>query len=272
MPQNLVLRLSLCSTALFALACIPPAELAECAEDVDCAGYRGGYCDTEAGECAVESSDHPNLESRPVASFSGVQTTFFRGNVCVPKGDVSQTGSSYSMNMIPALHRCITVDEVHPTRSFTGCQGGLCDTIVYYSMTVSGDDCPNDAFGKFDTSVGDTAYDGPRRSITINPVKVDGEFREALNSIEIPFLPNTDAQTINGLNDGDRNTAIKRLALSYAAEDDRVLSIEIQDAHPLAACGPFDPDQPAEGTPDDPDCSCYPVGFDDAFSTMPLAL
>ena len=230
-----------------------------------CAGIRGGYCDAETTACATKSDDHPTAEANPIANFSGVETAFFRGTVCIPQNGAAKTGMPFTINMIPTLHACMQVDQVHPSRSFTQCQSSVCETFAYYAMTVSGSGCPDDAFGKFDTSNTATWFEGPRRSFTFNPLEVNGTFEESLDYVEIPFLTNADAAEIRGVNDNEKNAKIKELAYQYAEEEDRRLVIELRNTHPEAACGPFDATNSNEGTIHDPDCTCFQVGFDDAF-------
>ena len=120
--------------------------------------------------------------------------------------------------------------------------------------------CPPDVFSMFDEEL--CSYN-ENIGLTVNPIQIDGAYRESFIFVEMPFLPNQDAEYIAGLPETEQNAAVKLLAYNYALDEDRRFMLEVRDEFAESSCPKITADDPLAGTIQDPNCTCFPVGFDD---------
>lgn len=245
---------------IVSMACAGSVDTAECVDDSDCAHIRGGFCDTVAAACDSTTTEHDATKTNPDVTFVGEEMTFFRGLVCTAKNGAVKTGTQIPMNVFPCLHPCLTIEEAHPLRVQTKCANTTCETFAYRGYRVSGNNCPDDVFGQFDQS--QCVYSGGIGT-SVSPMEIEGEYRESFIFVEIPYLTNDDAAYIASLPDNQQNAAVKTTAYEYPLDESRRFMLEVRDEFAESTCGILnaDPDEPTAGTAQDPDCTCFEVGF-----------
>ena len=79
--------------------------------------------------------------------------------------------------------------------------------------------------------------------------------------VEIPYLSNDDAAAIQDLPDSEQNAAVKVLAYDYPLDEERRFMLEVRDEFAATACEKYPDEDPDAGTIQDPDCTCYEIGF-----------
>jgi hypothetical protein len=247
---------------LVSVACAGSVDTAECIEDSECEHLRGGYCDTVAANCKTTTTTHTSTKENPEVNFTGEETIFFRGLVCTAKNGAVQTGTGFAVNVFPCLHPCLTIEDRHPAKLQTSCHNTTCESFLYRGYVVSGTNCPADVFGSFDKSMCNYGVDGI--GLTVDPIAIEGQHRESFIQFEMPFHTNEDAALIAGLEDSQKNNAIKTMAYDYPLDESRRFLVEVRDEFAQSMCEKFpNDDDPLAGTTQDPQCTCYEVGFNE---------
>lgn len=239
------LKLAGLGAALATVACAPSSQEGECSAASPCP--RGESCDLEMALCMPEDLDTTATETPADATFSGKAVPMFRGRICtVPE---VAAGTDFPIFLDPCFHPCLNVASFKFKHSWE-CVGSSCEAFATMWIEASGDACPEDAFGRFDSSqcVYDQGVD-----ISINATLGDGTPVEGQMEIEVPFLSNEDATAIAA--DPDNTALIKERIQQYPVETNR---IALGQGVRLLRNGPMAPASCGDGAAG---CECTEIGF-----------
>lgn len=235
------------------LGCAPRIEQGECSMDAPCP--RGQSCDFEVAECLQLDLPTNSTETPAPSTFTNKQVPFYRGEVCLVH-DV-QAGQPIPVRLNPCLHPCMTLGSFKFKHSWS-CVGSSCDAWGALWMNVSGDSCPEDAFGDF--ARGQCTFPAPV-DFTIDANYDEDRPVEGMMRFEVPFLSNADAAStwplvVDDNNPGAEDTAAIQSKIGQYPEDDgrvpggKSISLLANNPAPPESCGD-------EGE----NCDCFDIGF-----------
>lgn len=226
-------------------ACTPPGLGGGCLTNEDCPA-RGQACDMIQNICVNVEPDFDNFGGdNPPATFTDLALPFFRGRVHYPEGGNSKSGEAMPIVVEPCIHPCMTASGFSVNNQWF-CSGGRCEALTLVTTTVSGDNCPVEAFGEFDTSM--CTFAAPQSEPPkFGPIIIDDVAADANIELEFPFLTLDDMTVINNADSqassacqadcgGDsgclKRCTIEELAEGYPQQSSRVLDLQVRSDHP----------------------------------------
>lgn len=257
------------------VACSPTSDSGQCASDAECPA-RGQVCDTAIAECVqAELDDATTAEGTPPTDFTAMPVPFFRGRLCTAETLRVVAGGKLPLVYQPCLHPCMSNAEVKFNHQWE-CLVGTCEATPAVWAVADGNECPAEAFGRFDPALCDYSQVGV--STQMGPIVLDQGGLETFIDFELPYLTNEDVAEIaafEALGPGNRAEASTEACLAecegdmkyepclmdcfnlarivaYPRQDERVVRIGIAESYPV----------PPEDCAAEPDrCECVDVGF-----------
>jgi len=257
------------------LSCTPTQAAGQCVDDDECTA-RGQVCDAEVAECVIAELDDATTTDEPPANFTALPVPFFRGRLCTAAGLEVVASAKLPLVYQPCLHPCMSNVEVDFNHQWE-CEVGTCEATPAVWAVVDGNDCPAEAFGRFDPGLCDYAI--ASASTQMGPIVLDEGGLETFIDFEIPYLTNEDVAAIasfQSLGPGNRAAESSPACLAecegdmkyepclmdcfnlarivqYPRQEERMVRIGIHDSYPV----------PTEDCLAEPErCECVDIGFE----------